>query len=213
MAQRFGSFVPLKPEMAGRYRQLHQSVWPDVAAMIRGCHIENYSIYIHQTPDGRPVRLAIVTHESRLLLPERPPREADADILFAAPEAARPTPVEQRTTPHHNWRVIRDLAADESTLEVINDNGTVYFPALDLEFSRKALEWYRYRGSDFNSVRGETQWERGMRRGDWSIRTLTRTVLTSTPEAFLVHAQLDAYEGERRVFAATWNETIARDLV
>jgi len=164
-------------------------------------------------PPPRPVRLAIVTHESRLLLPERPPREADAGILFAAPEAAPPTAVEQRTTPHHNWRVIRDLAADESTLEVINDNGTVYFPALDLEFSRKALEWYRYRGSDFNSVRGETQWERGMRRGDWSIRTLTRTVLTSTPEAFLVHAQLDAYEGERRVFAATWNETIARDLV
>jgi L-rhamnose mutarotase len=55
MAQRFGSFVPLKPEMVGRYRELHESVWPEVAAMIRACHIENYSIYIHQTPDGRPV--------------------------------------------------------------------------------------------------------------------------------------------------------------
>lgn len=52
-----------------------------------------------------------------------------------------------------------------------------------------------------------------MSRGDWKIRTITRTVLTSTPEHFRVAAMLDAYEGDQRVFSRNWHETIARDLV
>jgi len=115
--------------------------------------------------------------------------------------------------PHHSWRVICDLAADESILEVINDNGTVYFPDLDLELQRNARERYSYHGADVNTARGETLWERGFRRGDWSVRTLIRTILTSTSTHFRIDAQLDAFEGERRVFAETWNEDIERDLV
>jgi hypothetical protein len=164
-------------------------------------------------PPPTPVRLGIQTGTSRLLLPARPARSADADIGFGPVEAAPSATKTQRTTPHHNWRVIRDLAADTSTLEVINDDGTVYFPDLDLELQRRALEWYSYQGMDFCSARGETLWERAFRRGDWSVRTVTRTLLTSTPTHFRLHAQLDAFEGERRVCAETWNEDIARDLV
>jgi hypothetical protein len=164
-------------------------------------------------PPPQPVRLTIETGSSGLLLPQRQPRPEDAGITFAPAEGAVSCQKRQLTTPHHNWRVIRDLARDESALEVVNDDGTVSFPELDLELQRKALEWYSYRGADFNSVRGETLWERGLRRGGWSVRTVTRTILTSTPEHFRVHAQLDAYEGEQRVFAETWTETIERDLV
>ena len=109
--------------------------------------------------------------------------------------------------------MIRDLASDVSTLEVINDNGNVYLEAIDLEMQRKVLEWYRYHDDDFNSVEGETVWERGFRRGDWRVRTLTRTRLTSTPNTFVVHAELDAYENDRRVFAENWDVEIDRDLV
>jgi len=140
-------------------------------------------------------------------------REEDGGIAFEPAEGAPASALRQLTTPHHNWRVIRDLAADESALEVINDNGTVYFPGLDLELQRSARERHSHRGADFNSARGETVWERGLRRGDWSVRTLTRTILTSTPTHFRIHAQLDAFEGERRVFAETWSEDIERDLV
>jgi hypothetical protein len=164
-------------------------------------------------PPPVPARLTIETGTGRLVLPKRNPRSADADIAFAPAEGAPACTKEQRRTPHHNWRVIRDLAADTSTLEVINDDGTVRFPDLDLDLQRRALEWYRYQGMDFSSARGETLWERAFRRGDWSVRTVTRTLLTSTPTRFQLHAQLDAFEGERRVYAETWNEDIARDLV
>jgi len=164
-------------------------------------------------PPPEPAQLAIETGTSRHVLPKRNARSSDAHIAFAPAEGAPVCTKEQLTTPHHNWRVIRDLAADTSTLEVINDDGTVRFPDLDLDLQRRALEWYSYQGMDFCSARGETLWERGFRRGDWSVRTVTCTLLTSTPTHFQLHAQLDAFEGERRVYAETWNEDIARDLV
>ena len=109
--------------------------------------------------------------------------------------------------------MIRDLARDESTLEVINDNGKVYLEDIDLEMQRKALEWYRYQGDDFNSAQGETLWERGFARGNWRIKTVTRTLLSSTPTSFIIHAELDAYENDKRIFADNWDIEIARDHV
>nr|WP_231362397.1 CocE/NonD family hydrolase [Thioalkalivibrio sp. ARh3] len=165
-------------------------------------------------PPPEPVCLHITTGASRLCLPRRPPREEDAGIRFDEAEGSPPsTASDQLTTPRHTWRVIRDLEEDRSTLEVINDSGTVHLEALDLEMQRRTLEWYSYLGDDFNSARGETLWERGFRRGDWEVRTVTRTLLTSTPTEFEIHAQLDAYEGERRVFARNWDLRIPRDLV
>ncbi|MGD8642292.1 MAG: peptidase S15, partial [Gammaproteobacteria bacterium] len=113
----------------------------------------------------------------------------------------------------HNWRVIRDLESDESTLEVINDNGIQYIKEIDLELGRKAIEWYTYQGDDFNSVRGETLWERSYCRGDWHIKTVTRTVLTSSATDFYLRAELDAYEGDKRVYSDNWDCVIPRDYV
>jgi L-rhamnose mutarotase len=52
--KRFGSVLALKPEKVGEYRRLHAAVWPEVLAMIRACHIRNYSIYLRKLPDGKP---------------------------------------------------------------------------------------------------------------------------------------------------------------
>ncbi len=165
-------------------------------------------------PAPEPVRLTVFTGTSRLVLPERPRRDAeDQTIGFAPAEGARPTPTERLQAGEHKWRVIRDLETDESTLEVINDDGTVHLGPVDLEMQRAAREWYSYRGYDYHSPRGETLWERGYRRGNWRVRTVTRTVLTSSPEAFHIHAELDAYEGDRRVYADNWDVSIPRDLV
>lgn len=51
--KRYGSVIGLRPEKLEQYKQLHAAVWPDVLAMIRQCHIENYSIYLRQLDDGR----------------------------------------------------------------------------------------------------------------------------------------------------------------
>jgi len=83
--------------------------------------------------------------------------------------------------------------------------------------ARFSQAWYCSQGNDFDSVRGETLWHRGLQRDDWAIRTVTRTVLTSNPEWFHIRADLDAYqtdaEGEHRVLCKSWNTWVPRDNV
>jgi L-rhamnose mutarotase len=43
--ERHGSIIRVKPERLAEYKACHEKVWPDVLAMIKKCHIRNYSIY------------------------------------------------------------------------------------------------------------------------------------------------------------------------
>jgi uncharacterized protein len=45
------------------------------------------------------------------------------------------------------------------------------------------------------------------------VRVETRTRMRATREDFLIDAELDAYESERRVFSRNWRASIPRDLV
>jgi len=165
-------------------------------------------------PSPEPARLTVHTGNSALELPVRAARDADAALpAFAPPEGAPPAPRHLVAEGHHNWLVHRDLAADLSTLEVINDNGIVHLEDIDLEVENRAFEWYSSRGDDFLSVAGETRQTRGLRRGDWAIRTQTHTVLSCTATDFRITADLDAFENGVRVFSRNWDVTIPRDFV
>ena len=118
------------------------------------------------------------------------------------------------------WTVVRDLANDKSTLEVVNDEGRYRINPLNLEIASRTTERYSYSGSDYLSLRGWTEWQRSFRRPtpdprepDWEVTTITRTLLTSDATNFRIRATLDAFEGDSRVFAKTWDEAIPRDLV
>ena len=166
-------------------------------------------------PPPEPFRLGVVTGATRLGLPLRPLAEVDEVSLrpFDEPEGSPPISTTQLVPGDHQWKVVRDLVDYESTLEVVKDLGTVRFEDDGMEVSRRAEERYTNCGNDFDSVRGETTWWMGFRRGGWEARTKTHTVLTSTPTHFLLHAQLDAFEGERRVYSRNWDRAIPRDHV
>lgn len=159
----------------------------------------------------QPVQLTLYPATSHIELPVRPPRAEDHN-LPALPEAeAAPSP--RSTTLERgegNWIISRDLSRDESTLHVIEDEGRKRIEELDLEVERSGYEWYRARGDDFASLNGETLQRRGLRRGEWTILTETRTLLSCDTTHFHIHATLDAYENGLRVFAQTWSESIPR---
>jgi len=160
------------------------------------------------------VQLTVWPENSQLVLPVRPARDdKHRPIPFGPPEGAKPTPVLKRAPGHHNWWVKRDLAKDESTLEIIRDDGVKYIKEIHLEVGLKALEYYRSTADDFNSLEGETVWTRELRRGDWNVRTITRTVLTSDTESFYLRAEVDAYEGDKRVYSHNWDYKIARNFL
>ena len=166
-------------------------------------------------PAPQPVRLTVYPASSALVLPLRPDRGRDEPAVpsLGEPEGAPPLETIQVEPARQRWAVTRDLVDYESVLEVVKDLGVVRFDDLDLDVTRRAVERYSWVADDVTSVRGETSWSMGFARGDWKIRTETRTVLTSTETAFRLHAQLDAYEDSERVFEHSWRLTIPRDHV
>jgi len=166
-------------------------------------------------PSPKPVKLTLYMGESRLTLPVRPQRpEADAALRpFEEPEGAPPINKTLIAPTRQHWTVIRDLANDVNTLEVLNDEGTYRLDDIDLTIANQVTERYTYNDSEHDSLRGWCEWQRSFQRGDWRVHTITRTLLTSNETHFRIRATLDAYEGDSRVYARTWDTEIPRDLV
>ncbi|MEE2031812.1 CocE/NonD family hydrolase [Rhodococcus chondri] len=171
-------------------------------------------------PAPEAATLTVTTGESCLTLPVRPRRDTeDAALLeFGEPEGAQPPSVTQLDTGEHHWRTTRDLETAVTTLEIKDDQGEFVIDDTGTAMRRATTEWFSFRGNDADSARGETQTVRYLGRDDWQTEVETRTVLTSTPEEFVVTAQLDAYEihdvhGKRRVYSENWNRGIPRRLV
>ncbi|MCF8232423.1 MAG: CocE/NonD family hydrolase [Bacteroidales bacterium] len=165
-------------------------------------------------PPPKPVRLTVHTENSSLELPGRKPQKTDQNLRpFEEPEGASEIGTKQLESQNHKWRVIRDLAEEESTMEVIIDNGTTRFEDIDWTVTNRAKEWYSFKRDDFASVRGETLWNRQFQRGEWSVRIITRTVLTSSETHFRLHAEMDAWEKNERVFSKNWQYEIPRYYV
>jgi hypothetical protein len=165
-------------------------------------------------PAPRPARLTLHTGKSVLYLPIRPPREEDKDYQpFEKPEAAEPITLQQQEPEEHQWRVIRNLETDVSALEVVNDEGSYYYPASDLTVSREAREWYSFEADKFDTLSGEVRNSRTFSRGGWKAGFRTRTVLRCDENNWYINAELDAFEGDKRVFSKSWDETIERDMI
>ncbi|MGM0538029.1 MAG: CocE/NonD family hydrolase [Thermodesulfobacteriota bacterium] len=165
-------------------------------------------------PPPTPARLTVYRKTSRLILPVRPQNPKDKEVRpFAPPEGAPPLNKTLIQPTRQSWTVIRDLAKDESRLEVINDEGVFRIEDIDLEVASKVIENYVFCDDDYNSLLGETKWERSFKRGAWEVTTKARTLLTSSPTHFHIRADLDAFEGDSRVFSRSWDEEIPRDLV
>ncbi len=216
LTHRNGSAAPEPLEPGRRYRVRVQL--NEVAHAFPAGHRLRLSISTSYWPLAwpapEPVRLTLFNQGSRLHLPVRPPRPEDSALrIFGAPRGAPPLRTTVLETGHHNWVVHRDLAKDESVLEVTNDSGRYRIDDIDLEVGSRAVERYSSVADDVDTVRGETLWERSLARGDWRIRTVTHTRLTSTPTHFEIAATLDAYEGDKRIFSRNWDERIERDLV
>ncbi|MEU0075221.1 CocE/NonD family hydrolase [Streptomyces sp. NPDC006332] len=166
-------------------------------------------------PPPRPALLSVHEGSSTLTLPVRPtdaPDEAPSNP-FEEPEGTPPLAVTRLTPPEQRWDVKRDLIGYNAELEIVKDQGLIRFDEIDLDAGRRAYERYATVADDFTSVSGESTWTMRFRRADWDVRVVTHTRLSCDEQDFFVDATLDGYEGDRRVFSRTWNETVPRDLL
>ena len=164
-------------------------------------------------PSSEPATLTVFAGPSRLTLPVRPPRAADASLpAFGAPEAAaKPAHRYLRDGRDSNRIVTRDFLKQTTTVQLPRDSDTVHLTDIDLVCHETGDVFHEITDGDPASARCWTRFEMGRRRGDWEIRTDTRTDLRCTPTHFELTATLDAYEGTARVFARNWRLKIPRD--
>ncbi|WP_434599831.1 CocE/NonD family hydrolase [Streptomyces sp. A5-4] len=164
-------------------------------------------------PPPRPVMLSVHEGTSSLTLPVRPVGEPDElpQKPFGEPEGTQPLINTQLVAPEGSWEVSRDLVKYKSVLEILKDRGVVRHEDIGLDVGLRAYERYDAIADDFTSVSGESAWTMRFRRDDWNVRVETRTVLRCSETEFFINATLDGYEGHRRVFSRTWNETLPRD--
>jgi hypothetical protein len=165
-------------------------------------------------PSPAPACLTLYPQGCRLHLPRRHQQDQDKHLRDAGTPRRAEAPAHTLLAPaKREWQVIHNLASNEVTLDVVNNDPLLRLDDIGLAFGRDVEECYSYRNNRYDTVRGEVVQERRFERPGWRVRTVTRTVLTSTAKAFLIRATLDAYEGDVRVFAKSWDEEIPRDLI
>ncbi len=165
-------------------------------------------------PAPESATLTIFPEESSLVLPKR--NISGRDKSEKALE--KPGPLDELDTTllvpaHREWIVERNLATNEVIQKVENKDPQYRLNHIDVEIRKDATERYSYSNNKYETLRGEVKGIREFRREGWKIKTITRTILTSTTTHFVIRATLDAYEGDVRVFSRSFDESIPRDMV
>lgn len=201
-AKRYTVTVPFKP-VAQRFEPGHR---------IRLAVSTGYFPIIWPSPE--PVILTVHTATSTLELPVRSPSPLDAALPpFAEAEAGPPLKTTVIDEPDLSCRVSRDLVGDKFELHVGDGSGTFRIHGNDLTVHNQGYETYTVDVDAPQDASGEVRWVHAMTRGDWSIRTVTNTRLTSDADSFRVQARLEAYEDDRLVHQQDWDEQVPRDGV
>ena len=165
-------------------------------------------------PSPETVSLSLYAGAGSLELPVRQPDLDDEKLRqFGPPVASAPLGRKVIRVPNHDWMVERDLRAEEIKITVMKDDGAFILESTGLEFDHKGVEIYRILDDDPLSASVDMWWRVQYRRADWSVCTATRAFMTSTKDRFLVTANVDAYEGETRVFSRSFDLDIPRDMV
>ncbi len=165
-------------------------------------------------PSPEPVMLTLTCHNSQLILPVRPLQTSDEHLKpFQPADGATPIETTLLAPSHREWTVLHNLANNKTTLKVVNNDAKYRINQYDLTLHRTVTEEFSYIYNQYDTVRAEVDSMRRLERADWSIVTYTRTVVTSTPTHFRILATLDAYNGDKRVFSKSWDESIERDYL
>ena len=150
--------------------------------------------------------------QSRLILPER--RVVD-EIDPAAPGDPADFPV-------HAAEMLRDPA--NRTERRIDPDGTHVLETFDdfgasrdlehgLESGSHVEQRFSIHPDDPLSARHEARWRYEFRRGDWSVRIDSESVMTSDADRFRLAREVTGQEGDAVVIARRWEEDIPRGLL
>jgi hypothetical protein len=162
-------------------------------------------------PSPAPVTLTLATGKSALVLPVRPVPRNEQAPKFKAPEAAPPGNRTALAPGGRNRVITTDLGKRETVVEITDSSGRNRYDDIGLIAEARSTERYTAVEDDPLAATAEVTWTWEFERGDWQIRTETRTHVSCTKREFIVLARLEAYEGKKRVFERDFEERVPRN--
>ena len=162
-----------------------------------------------------PAAAAVTLHlpQCRLILPER--RVSGGEIDPAAPGDPADFPVQAaeilRAPANRTERRIDPGGA--CVLETFDDFGASRDLEHGLETGSHVAQHYSIHPDDPLSARHEARWRYEFRRGDWSVRIDSESVMTADAGAFHLCREVIAREGDTIVIARRWEEDVPRGLL
>ena len=164
--------------------------WPLSVAAPVGATVTLYGGTLHL-----PVRGAAAAQPPALGRALSPP-PLDAEVLVA-PERGR-------------IRIERHVESGRTTVEVVRNLGALHIKDVDITLQALGSERYSTLAQDPSRLRSEA-WRRAeFKRGRWQVSLATHSILTAEGSDWRFVATLDAYEGEARLFARSWDLRIPR---
>ena len=165
-------------------------------------------------PAPEPAKLTLHLKNSKIILPVRKAKKSDLNLRdLGEPEEGRNLPTTLLVPSHREWEVKHNLATNEVTLHVTNNDPQYTLDDINWTIQKDVTEKYVYKNNNYDTLRGEVTSKRRFKRDDWEATTITKTILTSSRTHFRIHATLDAYEKDARIFSKTWDESIPRDFL
>ncbi len=180
---------------------------------------------------GHKIRIALSTSYWPMILPppelvtakitlgsetsvSLPVRAGDDQINLDEPDNPNPLPVYKthQAAQSRRW-VERDLQTGETQYQVIDDTGEEEMPEHGLRTRHYHRECWSIKTDNPLSCQASSQYVSWMRRGDWSIKTESKSSLSCDAENYYIEATVTAYESDAQVNQRHWNKTIMRDLM
>jgi len=164
-------------------------------------------------PSPSPVRLTLMSGVSSLSLPRRKPRAQDATVRFATPE--KPVPGRRKTLRPGavHRRIEQDIESGEQRIEVLRDDGHGVNEETGVATEFHKILRYRIHPDDPTTARSEADYDMHHHHDQgWDMRIRSHSAIACTATEFIVEADLQAFEGDLRIFSRSWTERIPRDL-
>jgi hypothetical protein len=94
---------------------------------------------------------------------------------------------------------------------ITDSSGRNRYDDIDLIAEARSTERYSVIEDDPLSATADVTWTWEFEREGWCIRTESRTHVSCNKRQFIVHASLEAFEGDEKVFGRNFDERVARN--
>lgn len=140
-------------------------------------------------------------------------KESAKLVSFSKPNDVAGWQVKSIRPGSNTRRTVLDQQTGVTTLEIIDDFGEVEDLDHGLINGSVAREKWSVHPDDPTSATGCTHWSDTLRRGNWNVRTETRSWMRSDIENFYISAKIEAFEGDELIFERDFEQKIPRNLV